>query len=160
MSSTFTASGLLIFLAIIVLSALFSTIMLSMVFSANSLYSLPEFSSKIKTRIKIVFCAKVSDSEVEIWVKNLGEPRIPPKLIESSLLFFGPEGDFEVMPYGRTKPPYWTYSIIDLDGDNCWGPTETLKLTIKWSTSLPTGKYYVKFSLYGVCETTESFELH
>lgn len=77
-----------------------------------------------------------------IWVKNIGASRI--SALERIDLFYGPEGNFSRIPHQNNAGgsfPYWTAS---LENDTEWNPTATLKITIHYSSALPTGRYYIR----------------
>jgi hypothetical protein len=79
---------------------------------------------------------------VFIWTKNIGSSRII--AVERTDLFFGPEGDFARIPHQSEAGgafPYWTFQ---LENDTAWNPTATLEITIHFSGTLATGRYYIK----------------
>lgn len=99
---------------------------------------------RMKSRINIVHAANTENrTEVYIWVKNIGTQRIV--AIEDSDLFFGPEGNFERIPYiddaGGTFPR-WEYT---LENDTEWQTSATIKITINYSSDPGSGTYFVKF---------------
>ena len=79
---------------------------------------------------------------VFIWTKNIGSSRISG--LDRVDLFFGPEGDFTRIPHESTAGgsyPYWTAS---LENDTNWNPTATLQITIHFSSTLASGRYFIK----------------
>lgn len=85
------------------------------------------------------------DFEVFVWVKNLGDSRIIG--FERMDIFFGPEGNFTRIPHQNEAGgnyPYWTASV---ENSPEWIPTATLKITIHYQLSLPTGRYFTKVTL-------------
>jgi len=103
--------------------------------------AISESANKIQDRIKSqISIIQVGDNndEVYIWVKNIGSSRISG--IETSDIFFGPEGNFSRITYGGSTKPYWEYSI---ENDTKWGPTATMKITI-YLTGAPSGTYIFK----------------
>jgi hypothetical protein len=127
-----------------------------MIFVFNSVYPMINRSSqamssmaeqvdeRMKSRISIVHAANSANrTEVYIWVKNVGTQRITN--IEESDLFFGPEDDFDRVPYqgdaGGSKPS-WEYT---LQNDTEWQTSATLKVTITFSTDPGTGTFFTKF---------------
>jgi flagellar protein FlaG len=96
-------------------------------------------SDRIESRIDII---QVGDNgtDVYVWIKNIGGSNIDD--IDSTDLFFGPEGDFYSVPCGGGSAPYWEY---ELEGSNSrWKPTVTLKITIHPAEALTAGSYYLK----------------
>ena len=82
------------------------------------------------------------DFEVFIWVKNLGASSI--KAIERMDIFFGPEGNFTRIPYmtdAGGSTPYWSWQ---LENDDNWIPTATLRIAIHYGTALASGRYFVR----------------
>jgi len=108
-------------------------------------------SIRVRTSVKIVFAANSSETEVSIWIKNIGLTRFGGSLIAQGDLFFGPSGNFTRIPYYEDgmAPPYWTYEIAeDLDGDGVWDPCETIRITIVLPQPLESGEYFVKYVTY------------
>jgi len=74
-----------------------------------------------------------------VWVKNTGSVTIKP--IERCDVFFGPEGNYQLIPYG-SGVPHWEYTV---ENDSAWKPTATLKITVDLSYPLTAGeRYYFK----------------
>jgi len=108
-------------------------------------------SVKVKTAVKVVFAANSSETEVRVWVKNVGLTWMAGDLVARGDVFFGPSGNFTRIPHYEEgmAPPYWTYEIAeDLDGDGVWDPSETIVITIVLSEPLQPGEYYVKYVTY------------
>jgi hypothetical protein len=83
--------------------------------------------------------------DVLLWVKNIGATRIP--TADNLDLFFGPEGNFVRVPQANTVPgsyPSWEWT---LENDQIWNPSATLKITIRFSATLASGRYFVKVVL-------------
>lgn len=77
---------------------------------------------------------------MDIWVKNVGTSDIVS--IERSDIFFGPQDDFERIPYIGETTPCWDYILEG--GHGQWKPTVTLKITIHLVSPLSSGTYLVK----------------
>lgn len=85
-----------------------------------------------------------SEFDVFFWVKNIGTSRI--LALETVDVFFGTEGNFVRIPHQSTASgsyPYWTAA---LETGSDWGPTSTLRITIHYSASLSSGRYYAKIT--------------
>jgi hypothetical protein len=95
---------------------------------------------RLKSQVEVVHAAK-SGSDVVIWAKNIGSLTVDS--VESSDLFFGPEGNFMRIPYGSGMP-HWEYSI---ENNAAWQPTATIRMTIIGYSPLNAGRYFVKLSL-------------
>ena len=64
---------------------------------------------------------------------------------KASDLFFGPEYNFERIPYvddAGGSHPQWSFV---LENDTEWETSATLKITITYSSDPGTGTYFVKF---------------
>jgi archaeal flagellar protein FlaG len=94
-------------------------------------------NSRLQTQIQIIHAAQIN-SDVIIWVKNVGSTTIP--AISSCDLFFGPQGDFARIPYG-TGTPSWQYTV---ENSTNWEPTTTVQITISGYSPLTSGTYYAK----------------
>jgi hypothetical protein len=85
------------------------------------------------------------DFNVFIWSKNIGSSRI--SAIQQVDLFFGPDGNFSRIGHSDEAGgiyPYWQW---DVENDENWNPTSTLKITIHSNTPLPSGRYFIKIVL-------------
>ena len=100
-------------------------------------------NDRISSEIEIIHATGVEAATTsEAWVKNVGASRIGP--LDKVDLFFGPENDFQRIPYGGAgcTAPCWEY---ELENDTEWGPTATLHATIHLVDPLAAGTtYYVK----------------
>lgn len=103
---------------------------------------------RLKSQIGIIHAVKI-DSDVKLWVKNLGSLRIG--AVEACDLFFGPDGNFARIPYG-TGNPHWEYTV---ENDSDWNPTATIRISIVGYAPLTSGRYYAKLILpNGVSDQT------
>ena len=99
---------------------------------------------RLKSQIAIIHATGDADADkAYVWVKNVGSLRIA--AVERCDVFFGPEGDFERIPHDdeTSGTPYWT---DDVENDDEWRPTATLKITI-FDTVSPDTRYFVKVSI-------------
>lgn len=85
------------------------------------------------------------DFNILVWSKNIGSSRI--SAIHQVDLFFGPEGNFnriaQIEETGGSYP-YWEWEV---ENDENWNPTSTLKMTLHYNAPLPSGRYFVKIVL-------------
>lgn len=95
---------------------------------------------RMQSQIEIIYASgQSSNSDVSVWVKNIGSSRI--SAVEKCDLFFGPEGNFARIPYG-TGTPHWEYS---LENDTEWNPSTTLKVLIRYGAGSPSsGRHFLK----------------
>jgi hypothetical protein len=127
-----------------------------MIFVFNSVYPMVNSSSqamvsmsekvdeRMKSRINIVHAANSANrTSVYLWIKNVGTQRIVD--VDESDLFFGQQDDFERIPYtgdAGTDYPQWDYN---LENDDEWQTSATLKITITYTSDPGAGTYYSKF---------------
>jgi archaellum component FlaG (FlaF/FlaG flagellin family) len=81
------------------------------------------------------------DFNAFVWVKNVGSNAIAG--LENMDVFFGPEGNFQRIPYrasGGSKP-YWNYTI---ENGDTWSPTSTIEVTIHLNFTPDPGRFYFK----------------
>ena len=95
---------------------------------------------RMKSQIDILHAAQAG-GVVTIWVKNTGDTRIAG--VESSDLFFGPDGNFARIPYGAGSP-HWEYIV---ENGAAWLPRATLRVVIYCFSPLSSGRYYIKLTL-------------
>lgn len=95
--------------------------------------------------------------DVMLWVKNIGAVRVP--AVNSLDLFFGPEGNFVRIPYKDDAAgsfPYWEWT---LENDTKWNPSATLKITIRFTTTLSSDRYFLKVVLPNGVSTAYYFSM-
>jgi Archaebacterial flagellin len=101
-------------------------------------------NDRISSQVDIIHATGVDTAtQADTWVKNVGASRIGP--IANSDVFFGPENDFDRIPYGGPSctAPCWDYVLEG--GATEWEPTATLHIIIYLDYSLATGTtYFVK----------------
>lgn len=131
-------TALLIMAGVISAVAVFNSIYPMITQSGDAINAMRgRYDDRLKTQVEIVHAARSGD-QVEIWVKNIGS--MPIKPVESSDIFFGPEGNFMRIPYGEGSP-HWEYTI---ENDDQWNPTATLHISILGYAPLDSGRYFVK----------------
>jgi archaellum component FlaF (FlaF/FlaG flagellin family) len=139
-------SGSMVSEGIVLLGIVLAASMLSQVFitsmtniQRSSIESSKYLSDRIKTSIKIIYASN-SSSTVKIWVKNVGSLDIAPSDIQRANIFFGK--DLSCYTYAETGIG-WKYRI--LSGATSWLPDETLEVTLRPSSPLNAGQYYLSF---------------
>jgi len=123
---------------------LFNTIYPAAVESGEAMTGMERrIDERLKSQIEIIHATgKHTNSDVSVWVKNVGSMRI--RAIERCDVFFGLEGEFARIPYGDDEgPPYWIYALENNDTD--WDPSATLKILIRYGGSFPSaGRHFLK----------------
>jgi hypothetical protein len=98
-------------------------------------------NDRITSRIQIIQ-ADVNDTDIEVWIKNVGTSRIDG--INGGDVFFGGDGAITRIPYGEdgASLPYWSYK---LEGNNSlWSQSVTNKITIHLNETPSHGAYSFK----------------
>lgn len=113
---------------------------------------------RLSSRVEIIHATGVDGAdEADAWVKNTGAARIT--AITKTDVFFGPEDDFQRIPYGgpACTAPCWDYEI---ENDTLWNPTATLHITVYLTTPLAAGTtYFVKIVVPNGVEDSKFFTL-
>jgi archaellum component FlaF (FlaF/FlaG flagellin family) len=149
-SATFITEAIIMVAAVVATSVFATTFMsgLYAVSDANK-FAVNQVGRELKSGVKIVFAAPVSDTMIKVWLKNVGQEDIPSELITLSDVFFGPKGSFQYVPYGGDGLPRWRYELVkDVDNDRRWDPSETIEVTIEWASTLQSGDYFLRFAIY------------
>ncbi|HML20615.1 MAG TPA: hypothetical protein PKD09_03135 [Aggregatilinea sp.] len=83
--------------------------------------------------------------EVFVWVKNVGDTRLPYAGIERLDIFFGPQGNFKRIPHASesTTGTYWDATVVNATD---WEPTATLAITIH-QAPLQAGQQFLKVTM-------------
>ncbi len=113
---------------------------------------------RLSSRVEIIHATGVDAAEeADAWIKNTGAARIT--AVEKTDVFFGPEDDFQRIPYGGPSctAPCWEYTI---ENDTLWNPTATLHITVYLTTPLATGTtYFIKVVAPNGVEDSKFFTL-
>jgi len=114
-----------------------------------------ESDVRIRTDFKII--ATFANGEtVQVWMKNIGSEQISLSEIQRSDVFCGPVGNFDHLAYLDVEPgnlanSEWTEEFgagYDLNSNSYWDSGETLKVTARMKTPIPSGnKVYFQFAL-------------
>ncbi len=148
MDKTITTAFLII-AGVISAIALFSAVYPAVILGGDALRRMEvRVSDRMSSQIEIIHATQnpLNQLEAFVWVKNVGSLRIRP--IENCDIFFGLEGDFGRASYGSDSgAPYWT-AVLE-NGSDDWGPTATLKITIKIHDTDPlsAGRYFIKVTI-------------
>jgi hypothetical protein len=101
-------------------------------------------NDRISSQVEIIHATGVDTAtQADTWIKNVGASQIGP--VDHTDVFFGPESDFQRVPYGGPSctAPCWDYELEG--GATEWEPTTTLHIIIYPGYSLAAGStYYVK----------------
>ena len=115
-------------------------------------------NDRLSSRIEIVQATGiVDDTQALAWVKNTGSTTI--SAVTKSDVFFGPETDFQRVPYGDPgcTAPCWNYT---LENDTKWNPAATLRITVLLAAPLQVSTtYYFKVVIPNGLEDLKFFTL-
>lgn len=106
---------------------------------------LDKLKESILVKLKIIFAANASPSELKIWIKNVGRKEVHRDFIEKLAIFSGKRGDIKYIPFGGPSKPFWNYSIVN-DVDGMFNPYETLEITIFFDNYLEPGDWYIRIT--------------
>ena len=117
-----------------------------------------KMNNRIQSQIEIIHATgelnsagvwQDSDSDgrfdVFVWVKNVGTARILDE--KESDLFFGTVGNISRIPninYATSTYPHWSNTY---ETGSEWGQTNTIKISIEYTSTQSQGTYYIKFSI-------------
>lgn len=137
-------TALLIIAGIICVMFVFNSVYPAVNRSSQAMVSMSDdLNDRMKTRINVVHASNTTNRiTVYLWVKNVGSTRITN--IETSDVFFGPEGEFVRIPFtddAGSSYPQWDY---ELENATEWVPSGTLKITITYDIDPGAGTYYIK----------------
>jgi hypothetical protein len=158
MDKTIT-TALMIIISMVMALALYNAAYPAIVNGGDSISSMANRANdEMKSQIRLIHAAgeldgsgnwqdtsSDGDFDVFIWVKNVGSTTFD--AIESSDVFFGPEGNFARIPNQNNAggaSPYWTWQI---ENASAWTPTATVKITIHYRLPLTAGRYFAKVTL-------------
>ena len=114
-----------------------------------------ESDVRIRTDFKII-ATYASGETVQVWMKNIGSEQIGLSEIQRSDVFCGPVGNFDHLTFQNVVPGNlaqgeWTSEFgtgYDLNSNSYWDSGETLKVTVRMKTAIPSGnKVYFQFAL-------------
>jgi len=128
-------TALMIIAGVVVTVSLFNVVYPAVARSGDAMVSMERrIDERMKSQIEIIHATgNDGDSDVSVWVKNVGSLRIA--AIDRCDVFFGLEGDFARIPYGQCIDcPYWDY---ELENGTEWDPSATLKIRIRYGGTYP-----------------------
>ena len=149
-------TGFLVIISVIASVMLFNAVYPAIIQSSDTMITMKtRLDDRMKSQVEIIHGSGELDSSgnwqdvngdgnfnVFFWIKNVGSSRV--SAIERTDVFFGPEGDFARIPHQSNAGgsyPYWTYNI---ENDTEWNPTATLEITVHFSSTLASGRYFIK----------------
>lgn len=149
-------TALLIFVSMVMVVMLFNVAYPAIVEGGDAITNMASRTEeRMQTQVAIIHAtSELDDSgwwqdsngngqfEVYLWIKNVGDSRIT--ALETSDVFFGPEGNFARIPHESTANgsyPRWSWS---LENASEWTPTATLRIAIHYGAPLGQGRYFAK----------------
>ncbi|UUX91818.1 flagellin [Methanoplanus endosymbiosus] len=150
MSSETFATAIFLITAIVAAAVLVNAFF-PVIYQATSTFSDSSQSAdeRMRTEIKIINTFGVNPT-AKIWIKNIGSARVAKSNLDMSDVFFGEEGDYDILIFNSDGTPAdgeWSYSVIETTENNYWDQRETLEIEIN-SASIPAGEgNYLYFQL-------------
>ena len=152
-------TSLMIVISMVLALMLFNSAYPAIIQSGDAISSVAyQASERLKQDIRIIHSAAELDKngwwqdangngffEVFIWVKNTGALRLTAP--ERMDVFFGPEGNFNRIPYeaeAASAYPRWTWLVENAAE---WSPTATLRITLRFTAPIMSGRYFLKVVL-------------
>ena len=135
-------TSFMIIASVVCAMLVFNAVYPAVIRSSDAMVSMKgRVDDRLKSQIEIIHATgKSTDSDVSVWVKNIGSLRIG--AVESCDVFFGQEGEFVRVPYGSGGPPHWEYT---LENDTDWNPSATVKILIRYGVVSPDpGRHFLK----------------
>lgn len=149
----------IILVAVVMAASLLSATFMSGIsdIQSSTVTSTKDIGEAIKTHIKIIHAVNSSQTQVIIWIKNVGSTSIHPNQIEVSDLYFGEVGNFAHYDY-ESSGVGWNYSILD-SATGKWSPQDTLEITVTLESALSNGDYFVSFSTHNGVKDDDYFSI-
>jgi hypothetical protein len=137
--SLIISEGIILIASIIIAAGFSVTVLNQMGIFRSTLATAGAAEKEIAlTRIKVIYATNSSDSQVDIWVKNIGTNQIV--ALDKMDVYFGKLNYVQSIPYNETSSPSWTFS--NLDG-NIWPQKETIQLSISYDGTLERNVNYL-----------------
>jgi hypothetical protein len=89
------------------------------------------------TRIKVLYATNSSDSQIDLWVKNIGTNQIV--ALDKVDVYFGELNYVQLIPYNATSAPSWEYSELNI----IWPAKETVEINVSYDSTLERNVNYV-----------------
>lgn len=130
---------LMIVAGVVAAVLVFNAVYPAIVQSNGALVSMgARLDERLGSEIAVIHATKSGENPdvAFVWIKNIGITSI--KAIERCDVFFGPEGGYQLIPYGSGEP-HWEYVV---ENDEFWRPGATLRITIDYNAVLAEGERY------------------
>lgn len=150
-SSTAITEGFFVIAAVIAVTLVASTVIPGIALLSNSYAAqAAQDKNKVDVQLTVIFAyANTGSSTVDVWVKNTGIAAISTSAVNESTIFFGPTGNFKMIPHGGGDPPSWTATIEGQNGTTDeFTPGETLLVTINNGSPVASGGYFFQITTY------------
>ena len=150
-SSTAITEGFFVVAAVIAVSLVASSVIPGIGLISNAYaHQAAQDKAKVDVQLTVIFAyGAPNSSEVDVWIKNTGITSLSYQSIGQSNVFYGPAGNYEMIPHGGGTAPSWAYSLA---GGNSTGseldPGQTMKIVVSTGTPLVAGSYYFRITTY------------
>jgi len=110
------------------------------------------FDERMRTDFKIIttFATPGNPGTATVWMKNIGNYRVPLAEIERSYVFAGAVGNFDHLRYNDVSPGNGDWyadfepGVYDLNSNGYWDPGETVKV-VAITSNIPASGEMVYF---------------
>lgn len=131
MGSLIISEGIILIASIIIAAGFSVTVLNQMGVFKSTLATAGAAEKEIAlTRIKVLYATNSSDSQVDLWVKNIGTNQIV--ALDKVDVYFGELNYVQLIPYNATSPPSWGYA----EPGNVWPAKETVEINISYDGTL------------------------
>ncbi|MGD0636814.1 MAG: hypothetical protein ABSA72_02070 [Nitrososphaerales archaeon] len=147
-SSSAITEGFFVVAAVIAVSLVASSVIpgITLVSNAYARQAVQD-KNKVDVQLTVIFAYGTPGSTTaDVWIKNTGLVSLSAPAINQSTVFFGPTGDYQMLPDGGGYPPSWTFSIVN--GNTTLNPGQTMEVAIRTATPLSSGGYYFQITTY------------
>ncbi|MEW6604436.1 MAG: hypothetical protein AB1351_07065 [Thermoproteota archaeon] len=138
MGSLIISEGIILIASIIIAAGFSVTVLNQMGVFKSTLATAGAAEKEIAlTRIKVLYATNSSDSQVDLWVKNIGTNQIV--ALDKVDVYFGGLNYVQLIPYNSTSVPSWEYA----EPETVWPAKETVEINISYDSTLERNVNYV-----------------
>lgn len=138
MGSLIISEGIILIASIIIAAGFTVTVLNQMGVFKSTLATAGAAEKEIAlTRIKVIYATNSSDSQVDLWVKNIGANQIV--ALDKVDVYFGELNYLQRIPYNGTSAPSWEYA----ESSNTWSAKDTIEINISYDNTLERNVNYV-----------------
>lgn len=138
MGSLIISEGIILIASIIIAAGFTVTVLNQMgVFKSTLAVASAAEKEIALTRIKVLYAANSSDTQVDLWVKNIGTSQIV--ALDNVDIYFGELNYVQRIPYNATSGLSWEYASAGIT----WPAKETMEMNITLDSALERNVNYM-----------------